>query len=307
MDSFTRYVFLALFVLLVLVLIPKSSSTESQPVAIGTWYFGGSHTDNPPTWDSSGKLKKGGNQLWDYGTISEGVMEPFTYEIFSKLDSTIATESTPILFAIGAQLDAETEDPYTDYLGIGAYGRAIAVSFEGPDKKTVSLRLVVDQMDGADEHKFTLTDPVLDTWVHTALVRDATSFKLYINGSLKGSVNSTLAIEPFISGEIANGDGANEYTLVLGNVPSLGYTNSDFLFKGYMSNFRVSDGAIYTGSTFSVPSLPLTIQEGFTRGLYIAETSNTWLEEYGPGTKDLSANDSENLSLNGVEWREVMY
>ena len=82
---------------------------------------------------------------------------------------------------------------------------------------------------------------VLNSWNHVALVRSSSTVTVYVNGIQK----ATGSVPNSISGSLQIGRWLD----------SGSYTNG---ITGYMSNFRVSNTNIYSGSTFTVPTSPLT-------------------------------------------------
>jgi hypothetical protein len=81
--------------------------------------------------------------------------------------------------------------------------------------------------------------PALNTWHHYALVRNGTTFTLYINGISRESATSSFNIA------------------AQGNVFRIGNTTT-YPTEGYMTNFRFVNGtAVYT-SNFTPPTSPLT-------------------------------------------------
>jgi len=82
---------------------------------------------------------------------------------------------------------------------------------------------------------------VLNSWNHVALVRSGSTVTVYVNGVQK----ATGSVPNAISGSLQIGRWLD----------SGSYTNG---ITGYLSNFKVSNTNIYSGSTFSVPTSPLT-------------------------------------------------
>ena len=74
-------------------------------------------------------------------------------------------------------------------------------------------------------------------WAHIALVRQGTSFKLYVDGTLAGSVTYSASF-------------AIQSTLTIGKLPS--GTN---YYRGFIDELRISDGAVYTAN-FTPPTSP---------------------------------------------------
>jgi hypothetical protein len=82
----------------------------------------------------------------------------------------------------------------------------------------------------------------LNTWHHLALVRNGTTFTLYINGTSRSTLTSSMSIGPQIG------------SMTIG---TWGLNGAD-RFRGYVSNFRFVNGtAVYT-SNFTPPTSPLT-------------------------------------------------
>jgi hypothetical protein len=84
------------------------------------------------------------------------------------------------------------------------------------------------------------------TWTHVALVRTSGVTKLYINGTLDTTVGT--------AGSITDTTNYTMQYAVIG-----GYYSTSYLWNGYVSNLRVIKGtALYSGSSFVVPTSPLT-------------------------------------------------
>jgi hypothetical protein len=83
------------------------------------------------------------------------------------------------------------------------------------------------------------TVPNLNVWNHYAIVRNGTTFTLYVNGTSVGSATSSINIT-------AQGD-----VFKIGN-------STSYPINGYITNFRLVNGtAVYT-SNFTPPTTPLT-------------------------------------------------
>jgi hypothetical protein len=92
----------------------------------------------------------------------------------------------------------------------------------------------------------TTGDVPLNQWVHVAFVRNGSSSnncKIYVNGALKGQGTSTATM------------GVTSGTCYIGN------SAYDQPIDGYVSNFRLTNTAVYT-STFTPPVAPLTAIAG---------------------------------------------
>ena len=74
-------------------------------------------------------------------------------------------------------------------------------------------------------------------WAHIAFVRQGTSFKLYVDGTLAGSVTYSASF-------------AIQSTLTIGKFPGGGN-----YYRGHIDELRISDGAVYT-SDFTPPTSP---------------------------------------------------
>jgi len=84
----------------------------------------------------------------------------------------------------------------------------------------------------------------INSWTHVAVTLSGTSLKLYINGILVGSgtVSGTI-----YSASITTGIGSYNYYFY------------PLYFPGYITNVRILKGtALYTGSSFTPPTQPLT-------------------------------------------------
>lgn len=79
--------------------------------------------------------------------------------------------------------------------------------------------------------------PTENAWNHMAVVRDSTSLRLYMNGSLQGS------------GTAARNYGDYQYKI------GTDYGGAGYDLQGYIDDFRLTNGvARYTGSSYTVPT-----------------------------------------------------
>jgi hypothetical protein len=79
----------------------------------------------------------------------------------------------------------------------------------------------------------------LNTWNHWAVTRNGNTFTLYMNGSSQGTMTSSNSIENTV--------------LTFGNF----YSNTQY-FVGYQSDNRLVNDLVYSGSTYTIPTAPLT-------------------------------------------------
>jgi hypothetical protein len=115
--------------------------------------------------------------------------------------------------------------------------------------------------------------PSTGTWYHIAASRASGTLRLYING-----VRGTLVV--------ARGNPAQNFNQ---NGYAVGAMSTPYYFNGYMSDARIVTGtALYTGSTLTVPTAPLTAVSGTTlllnytnAGLYDARAKSVLISANG--------------------------
>jgi len=89
----------------------------------------------------------------------------------------------------------------------------------------------------------TLSQPVLNRWIHLAVVRSGSTFTMYENG-------------------VSVATATNSNSMNFGTVTQLGAAGSSYTFQGYISNLRLVIGtAVYT-SNFTPSTSPLTAISG---------------------------------------------
>ena len=89
----------------------------------------------------------------------------------------------------------------------------------------------------------TLSQPVLNRWIHLAVVRSGSTFTMYENG-------------------VSVATATNSNSMNFGTVTQLGAAGSSYTFQGYISNLRLVIGtAVYT-SNFTPSTTPLTAISG---------------------------------------------
>jgi hypothetical protein len=139
-------------------------------------------------------------EFWMYQTSRGDYDAPFMY------GNTTAFDTNNYYFNVGSF-------QFKLHIGNGAGGWAIALEYG--------------------------TAPSLNAWHHYAIVRNGTTFTLYVNGTSRGSATSSVNIT-------AQGD-----VFRIGN-------STTYPIAGYISNFRLVNGtAVYT-SNFTPPTSPLT-------------------------------------------------
>jgi hypothetical protein len=108
--------------------------------------------------------------------------------------------------------------------------------------------------------------PTTGTWYNIAVTRASGTLRMYING-----VQGTLVV-----------DVGNPAQSLAQNGIAIGAITTPYYLNGYMSDVRIVTGtALYTGSTFTVPTSPLTAVSGTTlllnytnAGLYDARANS---------------------------------
>jgi hypothetical protein len=123
--------------------------------------------------------------------------------------------------------------------------------------------------------------PALNAWHHYAIVRNGTTFTVYVNGTSRGSRVSSQSIG-------AQGAGGS---MIIGAYDNSGATP----IKGNITNFRFTNGvALYT-SNFTVSTSPLLKTGAETKLLLRHGTNNTLLT-------DSSGNFFNARNNNSVTW-----
>jgi hypothetical protein len=99
---------------------------------------------------------------------------------------------------------------------------------------------------------------LLNTWAHVALVRNGTTFTVYVNGVSKTTVTSALSLF------------SNTSNITFGHFSA----GSNDYFPGYLSNVRIVKGtAVYTGN-FTPPTLAPLTTSGSTSAASYSSTTN---------------------------------
>lgn len=116
---------------------------------------------------------------------------------------------------------------------------------------------------GGSPTQIACTLPSTNTWFHYCLMRSGSTVYAFLNGVLQGT--TTWSETLFAAGSLLIG----------------GY-GSAYFCPGYMSNFRVTNTAVYSTSGFTPPTTPLTNVTGTAvlmntiSGAYAADTTGTW-------------------------------
>ena len=116
--------------------------------------------------------------------------------------------------------------------------------------KSSKIRLLL--VSGSGETHLQYTTGALDqsTWFHTAAVRDGSgNVNLYHNGTSVANYSSSSV----------------NHSTNTATIAAYGGVGSGQAYTGYVSNFRIVKGsAVYSGSSFTVPTAPLTAISGTT-------------------------------------------
>lgn len=183
-----------------------------------------------------------------YFDITSGAS--FTIEWFQYLLS--GAPAAPRSFSIGSYTPANI---------------AIGVSMEGSDPNRIFYFWKAGRS-ATNVTTFGSGTPLVNTWVHFAIVGDGTNVRIYRNGS---QIGIALSYSSFTS--------TND--LAIGNET---IANTTGAFNGYITNFRWVNGtAVYTGA-FTVPTSPLTAIPG-TRLLLLATDSGSVATDSSSGAR----------------------
>ena len=110
-----------------------------------------------------------------------------------------------------------------------------------------------------------VAQPSLNTWHHFAVVRNGSAWYLYLDGSQIASRSNSGTIDSVTAACVIGGLGTGTYD---------GYDQ-----PGYISNLRFLKGtALYTGSTYTVPTSPLT---AITNTTLLICQSNRFIDNSG--------------------------
>lgn len=106
--------------------------------------------------------------------------------------------------------------------------------------------VIVRPYQSTTDYTLTAGTAVLNAWNHVALVRTGNTFWGFVNGNRSASSQT-------ISGALNNSTWATTVGAALSSTLGNSYAN------GYISNVRITKGgALYTASTYTVPTTPLT-------------------------------------------------
>jgi hypothetical protein len=167
-----------------------------------------------------------------------------------------------------------TGNSFPRIFSIGTYpGQSIAVSQEGSDASRLFYAWISvgTSIESAQNYS--------NTWIHFAICRSGTSFRVFKNGTQIGTT-------------LSNSTNFNNTTDVL-RIGNESTVSTGAAFRGYITNFRWTKGvALYT-SNFTRPSAPLTASAN-TSLLLLATTSGT-------ATTD-SSGKNKTVTNNNITW-----
>lgn len=149
--------------------------------------------------------------------------QDFTIEWFQNLDE---NTNIPRIFSVGTEANT-----------------LLAASLQGPAQQHAYLFL--ETVNVYQTPVYTEM-PVQNTWTHVALVRKNNTASVYCNGKAAG--NSFAFPYDFST--------VTDTSLTLGNYAP-NYAEIDGIYRGYLSSFRITNGALYT-KDFKIPSAPLS-------------------------------------------------
>jgi hypothetical protein len=158
---------------------------------------------------------------------------------------------------------------YSQYASAGSDPGRMNLMFNDPAGK-----ISIGTGAGANGTLISVSSIPLNIWTHFALVRDASNVaKIYINGVLDAT-NATFT------------------TTILQTTAYIGYTAASpgYGFYGYISNFRITNTAVYTGN-FTVSTVPLTATQSSSGNIAaITGTATSLLTLQSSWFKDNSTN-----------------
>jgi len=100
---------------------------------------------------------------------------------------------------------------------------------------------------------YAYTAVATNTWHHVAIVKDGSHVKIYLNGILVDSKSMTV-----------NNSNTNKITIGCNS-----HNNPNAFFNGYIDSLRVTKGAaLYTGSAYSLPTIPSSKNATISSKLY---------------------------------------
>jgi hypothetical protein len=129
---------------------------------------------------------------------------------------------------------------YPERAGNGGGGQALIFAQSSPNQQfTHNADGTIGYYNGS-VFTNTTTTVSLERWTHVAWVRSGSSTRIYINGA-NSAINSS--------------DSGSRYIQRIGEFVS----PTGYAFKGFISNARVTANAMYSGSSFSLPTSPLSV------------------------------------------------
>lgn len=146
---------------------------------------------------------------------------------------------------------------------LGAFPAPNAVSIEGGGQH------IYWWTSGSPEIDFNGLNLQPNTWYHMAVTRDNGALAIYVDGVRKATATYNNAIPS------------------AGNILTIGAEPGDSTVNGKMTNFRWNSSVKYTGTSFTVPTSPLTADSD-TKLLLLATSSGTLTTDSSTSAKTVT-------------------
>ncbi len=162
------------------------------------------------------------------------------------------------------QYSTNVGNSFPRIFSIGSYStQSIAVSQEGSDSSRTFYAWI------SSANSIETGQNYSNTWIHFALCRSGTSFRVFKNGTQIGST-------------LSNSTNFNNTTqaLRIGNETS---ASTGAAFKGYITNFRWTKGSALYTSNFTRPSAPLSASANTSLLLLATDSGSATTDSSGKG------------------------